>query len=89
MTTTTAPATAAKAFAQLVDDEVLYKRRGLGMFVRPGAREGLLAERRERFFTDVVDPLAVQARVLGVPVTAVVARLEELDARAAAEEGSR
>ncbi|MGB3327515.1 MAG: GntR family transcriptional regulator, partial [Thermomicrobiales bacterium] len=33
------PATAAKAFQQLVDEEVLYKRRGIGMFVAPGARD--------------------------------------------------
>ena len=38
------PATAAKAFAGLVDEGDLYKRRGLGMFVAPGARERLLAE---------------------------------------------
>jgi len=31
------PATAQKAFQQLVDDGILYKRRGIGMFVCPGA----------------------------------------------------
>ena len=40
------PATAAKAFAELVDEGVLYKRRGIGMFVAEGARERLLAQRR-------------------------------------------
>lgn len=33
------PATAAKGFAQLVDEGVLYKKRGIGMFVSPNARE--------------------------------------------------
>lgn len=69
------PATAAKAFAQLVDEGVLYKRRGVGMFVAPGAREALLAHERAAFFTEVVDPVAVRAAVLGVPVDDVVARL--------------
>ena len=41
------PATAAKAFAQLVDEGVLYKRRGVGMFVAPGAADRLRAERRK------------------------------------------
>ena len=52
------PATAAKAFTQLVDQGVVYKRRGVGIFVSPGARERLLAERRRSFFADVVEPVA-------------------------------
>jgi GntR family transcriptional regulator len=35
------PATAAKAFQQLVDEGVLYKKRGIGMFAAPGARDAL------------------------------------------------
>lgn len=69
------PATAAKAFAQLVEEGVLYKRRGLGMFVAPGAREQLLARERAAFFTEVVDPVAARAAVLGIPMDDVVARL--------------
>ncbi len=69
------PATAAKAFAELVDEGTLYKRRGVGMFVAAGARERLRAARRERFFSDVVDPVAAEAAMLGVPLDDVVARL--------------
>ena len=43
------PATAAKGINLLVDDGVLEKRRGIGMFVATGARERLLADRRKRF----------------------------------------
>lgn len=71
------PATAAKAFAELVDEGTLYKRRGVGMFVAPGARERLRAARRERFFADVVDPVAAEAAMLGIPLADVVARLRE------------
>jgi len=77
------PATAQKAFAELVEEGVLYKRRGLGMFVAPGARSRLLERRRASFFAEVVDPVAQQARVLGIPLAEVVARLEELMAGAA------
>jgi len=69
------PATAAKAFATLVDDGVLYKRRGVGMFIAPGAPERLRAAAAESFFADVVDPVADQAAVLGIDLDAVVARL--------------
>jgi DNA-binding transcriptional regulator YhcF (GntR family) len=70
------PATAAKAFAELVDEGVLYKRRGVGMFVAAGARATLRRSGRERFFAEVVDPVADQARVLGIDLADVVARLE-------------
>ena len=71
------PATAAKAFTELVDEGVLYKRRGIGMFVAEGARERLLAERRQSFFADVVDPVLAEARVLGIGVDEIVDRLRE------------
>ncbi len=82
------PATAAKAFAELVDDGTLYKRRGVGMFVAAGARERLLAQRRDRFFADVVDPVAAEARMLGIPMDDVVARLRA-EAHRRAEGGDR
>lgn len=69
------PATAAKAFAELVDEGTLYKRRGVGMFVAAGARTRLRAARRERFFADVVDPVAAEARMLGIALDDVVERL--------------
>lgn len=74
------PATAAKAFAELVDEGVLYKRRGVGMFVASGARERLLEQRRERFFVEVVDPVAAEAAVLGIPLDAVLDRLRSAPA---------
>ncbi|GAA5002983.1 GntR family transcriptional regulator [Actinopolymorpha pittospori] len=72
------PATAGKAFAQLVDEGVLYKRRGIGMFVSPDAREVLRAKRREAFFTTVVDPMVAEARTIGIPLPDVIARLQQL-----------
>lgn len=74
------PATAAKAFAGLVDDGILYKRRGVGMFVAPDAREKLQAAGRESFFAEVVDPVAEHALALGVPLEDVIARLRTLAA---------
>lgn len=74
------PATAAKAFALLVDEGVLYKRRGIGMFVSPDARDRLRSARRERFFAEVVDPVAAEAAVLGIPIDAVVDRLRHAPA---------
>jgi GntR family transcriptional regulator len=72
------PATVAKAFQQLVDEQVLYKKRGIGMFVSPTARDTLRAQRRETFFSDVVDPMVAEARAVGIPVTEVIARIRQL-----------
>ena len=72
------PATVAKAFQQLVDEQVLYKKRGIGMFVSPTARDALRARRRETFFSDVVDPMVAEAKAVGVPIAEVVARIERL-----------
>jgi DNA-binding transcriptional regulator YhcF (GntR family) len=67
------PATAQKAFAGLVEEGVLYKRRGLGMFVAPKARERLLDDHRERYFEEVLAPALQQADVLGISTDEVVA----------------
>lgn len=60
------PATAAKGVNRLVDDGILYKQRGIGMFVSSGARAVLMQRRREKFFDQYVQPLAREARKLGI-----------------------
>ncbi|MFJ3407909.1 GntR family transcriptional regulator [Promicromonospora sp. NPDC090134] len=67
------PATAQKAFAGLVEEGVLYKRRGLGMFVAPQARERLLEDHRKRYFEEVLAPALQQADILGISTEDVVA----------------
>ena len=67
------PATAQKAFAGLVEEGVLYKRRGLGMFVAPQARERLLDDHRKRYFEEVLAPALRQADILGISTDDVVA----------------
>ena len=60
------PATAAKGLNQLVADGVLYKRRGVGMFVATGARDQLLKRRRAEFADQYVVPLLTEAGKLGI-----------------------
>ncbi|MGN6125389.1 MAG: GntR family transcriptional regulator [Humibacter sp.] len=63
------PATAGKGVALLVDEGILYKKRGIGMFVATGAREQVLAKRRESFRADFVIPLIAEAKKLGITPT--------------------
>jgi len=72
------PATAAKAFQQLMEEGVLYKKRGIGMFVSPDARAVLQAHHRERFFSDVVEPMVVEIKAIGIPLQDVFDRMTEL-----------
>ena len=72
------PATAAKAFQQLVDEGIVYKRRGIGMFVSAGAQEALRAQRRERFFADVVGPMVAEARMIDIPLDDIAKHLRDL-----------
>jgi len=46
------PLTVLKSYQQLVDDELVEKRRGLGMFVKTGARKLLLAGERQKFLAE-------------------------------------
>ncbi|MEG1578975.1 MAG: GntR family transcriptional regulator [Oscillospiraceae bacterium] len=63
------PATALKGINLLVDAGLLYKQRGVGMFVTNGARRMLLAQRRERFYRDYARKTAREARRLGMTLS--------------------
>jgi GntR family transcriptional regulator len=60
------PATAAKGVGLLVDQGILYKKRGIGMFVATGATAKLVAERQQKFFAQYVLPMIGEARKLGI-----------------------
>ena len=60
------PATAAKGVNLLVDEGILYKRRGIGMFVSRGARDKILAKRKAAFARDHLAPLLAEAKSLGL-----------------------
>jgi len=60
------PATAGKAVNVLVEQGVLFKKRGVGMFVSEGARDMLSAQRHAAFRVLFVEPLVREAHVLGI-----------------------
>ncbi len=76
------PATALKGVNRLVDEGIVEKRRGIGMFVTAGARERLIARRREGFATEYLRPLIVEAAKLGIGIEELAAmlRAERIDA---------
>ncbi|WP_144394081.1 GntR family transcriptional regulator [Pleionea sediminis] len=62
------PITVSKAYQELVDDELVEKKRGVGMFVQEGARERLLSREREQFLRDEW-PLIIE-KILRLGLTA-------------------
>lgn len=60
------PATAAKGINLLVDEGILYKKRGIGMFVAEGAKEHIIEKRRDAFYENYVRGLLEEAQSLGI-----------------------
>jgi len=71
------PATAAKGVNRLVDQGVLVKQRGIGMFVAEGARQRLLDQRRADFPRRYLTPLLAEAARLGLDLDSVIALLNQ------------
>ena len=60
------PITVSKAYQELVDDNLVEKRRGIGMYVTEGASEKLLASERERFLREEWPAMLERIRQLGL-----------------------
>ncbi|MGE6590322.1 GntR family transcriptional regulator [Bacillus mycoides] len=60
------PATAAKGVNLLVDEGILYKKRGIGMFVTKGAKEVVLKKRQNTFMTEYLPKVWEEAKVLEI-----------------------
>ena len=60
------PATAAKGINILVDDGVLYKKRGIGMFVATGAKEKIKKRRQTEFADKYIKTLLIEAESIGI-----------------------
>ena len=60
------PITVLKAYQELVDEQLVEKRRGLGMFVKPGARNLLLKGERQKFLAEQWPRVAATIQRLGI-----------------------
>jgi len=60
------PATAAKGVNLLVDENILYKKRGIGMFVAAGAKQRLIDKRKAQFYEQYVIVMMREAEKLGI-----------------------
>ncbi len=73
------PATAAKGVNLLVDQGILYKKRGIGMFVASGARAVLMEKRKEQFFEQYVVTMIREAEKLGITLDQLTKMIQRGD----------
>jgi len=60
------PATAAKGINLLVEEGILYKKRGIGMFVAEGARNMIITKRKTQFVEEYISELIREAKKLNI-----------------------
>ncbi len=70
------PATALKGLNILVDEGILYKRRGMGMFVAEGAREKIVQNRREEFYQTLLPELITEAKRLELSIDQLIEKIK-------------
>jgi len=70
------PLTVAKAYQSFQDDGLVQVKRGVGMFVAPGASRKLRAMERERFFSAVWPPVVEQMHRIGITMDELSERTE-------------
>ena len=71
------PITVSKSYQALVDEELVEKRRGLGMFVREGARKKLTQSEREKFLSEEWPAMVTRIHQLGLDVNTLLQSIKE------------
>jgi DNA-binding transcriptional regulator YhcF (GntR family) len=75
------PATARKGMNELVDEEILVKKRGIGMFVTESAREIIIEKRKQTFYQNYMLPLKEEAKKLQLKEEEIIDMLHREDDR--------
>ena len=70
------PATALKGINRLVDENIIFKKRGVGMFVSDGAVQKLRQKRQDQFYTNYISSLIEEAKRLGITSDDIIAMIE-------------
>ena len=82
------PATAGKAFAILVDEGLVEKRRGIGMFVAEGAHASLVEEGRRTYVDETLYPAVEAGLALGLDIDTIATNVRAYDAGSHTKEDS-
>ncbi len=72
------PATAAKGINILADNDILYKKRGLGMFVSSNAKERIQIKRKNETLKNLIVDLVIEAEHLNIDETELIDMVKEV-----------
>lgn len=70
------PATALKGINLLVDEAIIFKKRGVGMFVAQGAVSKLKKKRQDQFYDNYINRMVDEAKRLGITSDEIIAMIE-------------
>ena len=70
-------ATVRKGLQLLTDLDLVYKKRGIGMFVKTGAKSILVRERQKRYLDEFIRPLLKEAKRIGLDTNSVIQLIKE------------
>ncbi|WP_105614166.1 GntR family transcriptional regulator [Vallitalea okinawensis] len=70
------PATVRKGFNLLTDQGIIYKKRGLGMFVKEGSKEQIKEQRKEQFYQDYILKMLSESVKLGINKTQIIEMIQ-------------
>ena len=71
------PATVLKGMTLLTDAGILYKKRGVGMFVKKGAAGTILKQRKNAFYNSYIVRLLEEAKKLSISQQEIIRMIEE------------
>ena len=72
------PATAGKGLNLLVDEGILYKKRGIGMFVSEGARKKIINKRQSIFYKEILPQIIDEAERLEISLDEIIDHIKEI-----------
>ena len=71
------PATAAKGLNILADEKIVYKKRGLGMYVSSNAKQFILTKRRSQILGRMIKELVIEANRLAVSESELIRMIQQ------------
>lgn len=72
------PATAGKGLNLLVEEGILYKKRGIGMFVSEGARKKIINKRQSIFYKEILPQIIEEANRLEISLDEIIHHIKEI-----------
>lgn len=71
------PATVAKGYNLLVNENIIYKKRGIGMFVTTGSKNIIYSKRKKEFQKNFIRKMFIEAKKLNIPKEEIIKMVSE------------